>query len=575
MARRSGVVATIVRMQREAERQRVRQARDAAKFKRDAERAAAARTRSAVQDQKLRDRLYAEDRTVEAAEETAQLERQVEDLQNVLAATLRVDDYLDLEALKQPPPYPVFDQLAVGAPPAPPSESDFAVEGPSALGRVFAASKHAARAEQGQADYRKAVDKYQVASQRHAQRLGEARLRHEANIARLAEEHRQHVEEVSALQRGLAARQPEAVVRYLDLVLEAAEYPDGFPHSRHLAYAATSGHLIIEYVLPGLEVVPEAKAYKYVKNTDTINPTPRPAAQIRSIYAEVLRQTALRVLHEVLEADRGGAVRTAVFNGYVNGTDPATGREVRPCLVAFATSRERFLEVDLARVDTAACLAHLEALVSKDPSKLHAVEPILVTGSVDADFTLITDGEPGRPSFSSPADRASLNDVAPARRSKEQHDLVAGQNLPIADPQVQVALLVGHADLSVLLVGASGRVDHDEDFVFYNNPRSADGAVTLTAAGANIDTLLLPPRCESVVLVVSAGDGGLLAEATAVLHQQESEIEFRFHPADSHVSALIWGELYRRNGSWRLRAVGQGWSDGLAGLARDYGVQVG
>ena len=68
----------------------------------------------------------------------------------------------------------------------------------------------------------------------------------------------------------------------------------------------------------------------------------------------------------------------------------------------------------------------------------------------------------------------------------------------------------------MLLIGASGRVDRDEDFVFYNNPRSADGAVTLTANGASIDTDLLPKRCERVVLVISAGDGDSMADATAV-----------------------------------------------------------
>ncbi len=97
MARRSGVVAALVRMQREAERQRVRQARVAAQSQRAA---TAARTRAAVQDQKLRDRMYAEDRTREAPEDTAQVEHQVDVLQSVLAATLQVDDFLDLEALK-------------------------------------------------------------------------------------------------------------------------------------------------------------------------------------------------------------------------------------------------------------------------------------------------------------------------------------------------------------------------------------------------------------------------------------------------------------------------------------------
>ena len=576
MARRRGVLATFVQMQREAERDRERRARAVAKTQRDGERAAAARTRANMQDQRLRDRLYAEDRAREAAEDTKQIERQVEVLQSVLAATLCVDDHLDLEALKQPPPYPVFDPLAVGAPPSLPREEDFTVQGSSTLGRVFAASKHAARAEQRQAEYQKALDGYRLAAQRHAQRMEEARRRHEADVARQAQEHRQHVEEVSALQSALAARQPEAVVRYLDLVLEAADYPDGFPHAWRLAYASASGRLAIEYELPRVDVVPNDKAYKYVRSSDSITPSARPAAQVRSIYAEVLRQTALRVVHEVLEADRGGAVRTVVFNGHVNDTDPATGREVRPCLVALATSRERFLDVELARVDTVACLAHLEARVSKDPSRLQAVEPIVLTGSLEADYTLDTDSAPDRSLHCSPADQAVLHEVPSQAQTRPQQELAAGQNVPLAGPRVQVDLMASQADLSVLLVGASGRVDHDEDFVFYNNPRSADGAVTLTGRAASIDTVLLPQRCERVVLVVSTGDGDdSLADATAVLHQPGGGIDFRFRPAaSSRVSALVWGELYLRNGSWRLRAVGQGWADGLAGLARDYGVDV-
>jgi len=217
-------------LQREADRERERRARAFARSQREADRAAAADRRAAVQDQKVRERLYAEERTREAAEDTAQIERQVQVLQGVLTATLGVDDYLDLETLKRPPTYAVFDPHAVGAPPSPPQESDFAVEAPSVLGRVFAGSKHAARAEQRQAEYQKALQDYGVAAQRHSQQIDQARRRHDADVARQVEEHRQHVEQVSALQRGLAARQPEAVVRYLDLVLEAAEYPDGFPH---------------------------------------------------------------------------------------------------------------------------------------------------------------------------------------------------------------------------------------------------------------------------------------------------------------------------------------------------------
>ena len=574
MARRRGVVAALVQIQREAERDRQRRARAAAKAQRDAQRAAAARSRATIQDQNLRDRMYAEDRTREAAEETAQLEHQVETLQGVLAATLDVDDFLDLEVLKRPPTYPRFDPGTVGPPPTPPNEADFAVEGPSALGRVFAASKHAARAEQRRAEYQQALNNYHSVAQQHALRLEDARRRHEAAVARQAQEHRQHVEEISALQRSLAARQPEAVVRYLDLALEAAEYPDGFPHSWRLAYASGSGHLAIEYELPPMDVVQAEKAFKYVKSSDTITSTARPATQVRSIYTEVVRETALRVVHEVLEADRAGVIRTVVLNGYVNGTDPATGQQVRRCLVALATSRERFLGIDLARVNTVDCLQHLEARISKDPSKLQPVEPIELTGSLEADYTLDTDGEAGSSSDSS-ADDATSGNSPPSQTAAERQELVAGQNAPLAERRIQVDLLARNADLSVLLVEANGRVGRDEDFVFYNNPRSADGAVTLTANSASVSTDLLPQRCERVVVVVSAGNGNVMSDATAVLRQPGGGTEFQFRPSDaSRVSALVWGEIYLRNGNWRLRAIGQGWSDGLAGLARDFGVNV-
>jgi stress response protein SCP2 len=200
----------------------------------------------------------------------------------------------------------------------------------------------------------------------------------------------------------------------------------------------------------------------------------------------------------------------------------------------------------------------------------------VLTGSLEADYTSDTESEPDPSPYSSPADPVVPDEVPHPTQTIEQQELIAGQNVPLAGPRVQVDLVEGRADLSVLLVGASGHVDQDEDFVFYNNPRDADGAVTLNGNIASIDTVLLPQRCERLVLVLSAGDGDdSVSNATAVLHQPGGATDFRFRPAgSSQVGALVWGELYLRDGSWRLRAVGQGWTDGLGGLARDYGVDV-
>jgi Uncharacterized proteins involved in stress response, homologs of TerZ and putative cAMP-binding protein CABP1 len=37
---------------------------------------------------------------------------------------------------------------------------------------------------------------------------------------------------------------------------------------------------------------------------------------------------------------------------------------------------------------------------------------------------------------------------------------------------------------------------------------------------------------------------------------------------------MIFGELYRQEAEWKFRAIGQGYSAGLAGIATDYGVRL-
>ncbi|WP_237551939.1 MULTISPECIES: TerD family protein [unclassified Streptomyces] len=145
---------------------------------------------------------------------------------------------------------------------------------------------------------------------------------------------------------------------------------------------------------------------------------------------------------------------------------------------------------------------------------------------------------------------------------------------------------VPDADASALLL-ASGRVRSDADFVFYNQPAHASGAVRhegkTTTGGAVTDTLSVDlarvePDIERVVLAASA-DGGAFGSVPG-LHirvlDAASDAELaRFDSTDATVeTAFVLGELYRREGAWKFRAVGQGYDSGLAGLATDYGITV-
>jgi stress response protein SCP2 len=168
-----------------------------------------------------------------------------------------------------------------------------------------------------------------------------------------------------------------------------------------------------------------------------------------------------------------------------------------------------------------------------------------------------------------------------------------GANLPVAAEAVQIVLgwaggsVAPDADASALLLGAGGRVRDDGDFVFYNQPQHASGAVRHLGkrrdAGGTTDTLgvdlrALEPDIERVVLCASA-DGGTFGELSGLtlrLLDTETGRELaRFEMEATTETAFIGGELYLRGDQWKFRAVGQGYASGLAGIARDYGVNVG
>ncbi|MGW7219467.1 stress response protein [Streptomyces sp. SID9913] len=167
-----------------------------------------------------------------------------------------------------------------------------------------------------------------------------------------------------------------------------------------------------------------------------------------------------------------------------------------------------------------------------------------------------------------------------------------GSNLPVHAPVVRVELAWGtgpgvpDVDASALLLTDTGRVRDDGDFVFYNQPRHSSDAVThrgkLAAAGGSTDTLEvdlrgLEPAVERIVLCASA-DGGTFGQVPGLvlrLFDAGTGTELaRFDMAAGTETAFIGGELYRRQGEWKFRAVGQGYASGLAGLATDFGISV-
>ncbi|GAA0921742.1 TerD family protein [Virgisporangium aurantiacum] len=176
----------------------------------------------------------------------------------------------------------------------------------------------------------------------------------------------------------------------------------------------------------------------------------------------------------------------------------------------------------------------------------------------------------------------------------EARRIVKGENfeLPIDVQRLRIVLGWNDAsgertlDASALLLGSDRKVASDADFVFYNQPASVDGSVsllgqTVTDAGVEeklaIDLEAVPAEVSTIALAASVDRGrfGDLRDLRLVVLDGADEHIARYEITDAtEESAFVFGEVYRRNDRWKVRAVGQGWANGLAGLATDFGVRV-
>lgn len=434
MARRRGLFAEIQRQSaiqaRERQRAQAAFARQEAAAVREAERArnasiraseqaARASAKAAAAAEKQRKQAYLEACQAQAAADSAALGSSIEELNELLRATLERDDHIDLQTLKKAAQHPPFrpgndaQPLPAPQPPAVPAEPawhQFAPPEPSGLAKAFGGRRrHETDVAQARAQYEAAHASWQqhlrqlheqgaaaIAEHRHREqqrlrRLDQAKARYDHECAELQRQIDEHNAEVDEFAAAFAAGSPPAVVEYFDMVLANSVYPNGFPQRHRVAYVPESAQLVVEYDLPTIDVVPTVREYRYVKARDETTATSRPAKDVRAQYASVVAQTALRTVHELFEADRRRLVETVVFNGVVHTTDPSTGRAISPCLITLRTTRGVFQELDLAQVDPLACLAHLSAAVSKKPEELAPVRPVLEFDMVDKRFVEETD----------------------------------------------------------------------------------------------------------------------------------------------------------------------------------------
>ena len=150
-------------------------------------------------------------------------------------------------------------------------------------------------------------------------------------------------------------------------------------------------------------------------------------------------------------------------------------------------------------------------------------------------------------------------------------------------------------DASAFLLAANDKVRAETDFIFYNQTRSPEGSVehtgdNRTGAGdgddeaVKIDLAKVPADVQKIAITVTIHDAesrgqnfGQVQNAFIRVVNDQTNVEivrFDLNEDYSTETAMIFGELYRHNGEWKFRAVGQGYNGGLSAMCRQYGISI-
>ncbi|MEV7611410.1 restriction endonuclease [Streptomyces sp. NPDC089799] len=341
----------------------------------EAERRQRAHEREVAQGLRRQETAYRRHRAAEAQRRTDELEARAEALRGLLAAGCRAPAFRPGGAQRLPEQVEPFDPGHLAQPVPMPQLAHF--QGQSGWSLTSGQRQRAER--EAHARYTQAWQAAHAAEGERQRQLAALRAQYDRWAEQRLAEIRRHNAALTGRGGALRAGDPGAVVDHFSEALESAPgWPQELPLQHEAAYEPATRRLVVDWELPGFEVVPEAKAVRYVPSTDQDKETARPVTQRRELYRDVLAQCVLLVVHRAFAADEFGVLDSVVVNGFLDGHDPATGRPARIYLAGVQAARSAVTGLHLEQVSAVDCLVdELRGQLSARPDQQTAVRPVL------------------------------------------------------------------------------------------------------------------------------------------------------------------------------------------------------
>ena len=331
-----------------------------------------------------------------ADEMTIEASARLEALSGILAHTLKVDDRVDWEALKDRSPYTIDPRFPEPEPQRKTTPEPRYQEPNIGFWEILFGRKGRKLAE-AKERYETGRTQWQSEEDRNAslfsEQMNEWNTRKVAFEAEYAVRRQQFLDEqaernakVDALARGVSTGEPQSVIEHTTLVLEKSNYGDLFEKSFEIDYVPDGKTLLIEYQLPSPDQMPTLKDVRFVPATGQIRETHISERERMANFDRTCYQICLRTIHEVLEADEFANIDMVLFNGFTTYVDRTTGRDTTSCIMSVLVKRSDFEAIDLTRVDPKACFKSLKGVSASSLSALAPIPPVMELNKEDRRF---------------------------------------------------------------------------------------------------------------------------------------------------------------------------------------------
>jgi restriction system protein len=335
-----------------------------------------------------------------AEEATTEAQAALYGAENILKVALNNDDSVDWHALEDHSDFKAFDSTpysnvtfdAQGKPtgfkntvPSPSPDPSAAKYRPklNLLDKIFSARKSRKIAEANQLyakDHESWLEEKASVEQSNATSKKEfeaAKTAYDEDEATFRATQALANANIQELARRYRAREPDAVVANIELILNASSYPDWIRKDYSTQFNQASRLLVVDFQLPTHDDIPRLAKVTYVASRDELKETYLSDAEFNRLFDSVIYQLALRTVHELFEGDTADALDAIVFNGWVTAVNKSTGRDETACILSLQAKKDEFIAIDLRRVDPKACFKQLKGVAASKLSGLTPVAPII------------------------------------------------------------------------------------------------------------------------------------------------------------------------------------------------------